>query len=98
MTIFRYDKVRIADLQFQRTSSNEPDLISVEVLLDGNGLFSVDMDPQGQVVILFDEIENAEFPLPDLLEVFERCRKELEHWREGLVQPGGIWEAFRNNQ
>jgi hypothetical protein len=54
MTIFRSNLVDAERLEFQFVSSNDPDLIGVEVMFDGNVLIDVSMDEGRQTSVLFD--------------------------------------------
>jgi hypothetical protein len=91
MTIFRCDRLKAADVELTFVSSNEPDTIGVEYAFQGNCLFDLRMDSAGTTSILFDEIENAEFPLSDLRELIERGEDELKKWHARLSEPGEMW-------
>ncbi|UIJ45002.1 hypothetical protein LZK98_18415 [Sphingomonas cannabina] len=94
MITFRSDLVDPKRLKFQFVSSNDPDLIGIEVTLDGNVLIDVSMDEKGQTSVLFDTDGDAfEFDLAQLKTVLEKCETELSAWRWRLMTPGGIWEA-----
>ncbi|RYD54822.1 MAG: hypothetical protein EOP60_06945 [Sphingomonadales bacterium] len=94
MTIFRSDLIDTERLRFQFVSSNDPDLIGVEVMLDDNLLIDVSMDDQGQTSVLFDSDNEGsmEFDLGLLRGVLDRCETELSAWRTRLQAPGEIWE------
>ena len=93
MTIFRCERVDPERLTYQFVSSNDPDLIGVEVELDGNVLIDVSMDAFGLTSVLFDtDGGQFEFDLAQLRSVLDKCETELSAWRERLIQPGEIWE------
>ncbi|MGQ3099417.1 MAG: hypothetical protein ACT6Q5_03090 [Sphingopyxis solisilvae] len=92
MTIFRCEQIDVAQLAYQYVSANDPDVIGVEVMLDGNLLFDIAMNPAGETSILFDaDGWKAEFDLNSLRSVLTKCEAELNAWREGLIKPGEIW-------
>ena len=94
MTIFRCNLVDLSKLTFQFVSANEPDLIGVEVRLDGNCLIDLSMDRDGLTSVLFDQdAGQMEFDLADLQSLLERCESDLREWRERLIVPGEIWSA-----
>ena len=79
-------------LTFQFVSSNDPDLIGVEVMLDGNLLIDVSMDEDGRTSVLFDtDGGQFEFDLTSLRTVLDKCETELSAWRQRLMLPGEIW-------
>jgi hypothetical protein len=81
MTTFRSDIVDADRLEFQYVTSNDPDLIEVEVMLDGNMLIDVSMDEHGQTSVLFDtDGGQFEFDLEALRTVLRRCESELSAW------------------
>jgi hypothetical protein len=93
MTIFRSNLVDAERLKFQFVSSNDPDLIGVEVMLDGNVLIDVSMDQHGQTSVLFDtDGGQFEFDFGSLRAVLDKCEAELSAWRQRLMMPGEIWE------
>jgi hypothetical protein len=97
MTIFRSELVDTERLTFQFVSCNDPDLIGVEVMLDGNALIDVSMDEHGRTSVLFDSDEEGsmEFDLGSLRGVLDKCESELSAWRERLQGPGEIWESSK---
>ena len=96
MTIFRCELIDIKRLTYQLFSANDPDIICVEVALDGNVLIDVSMDASGHTSILFDEDGGQmEFELGGLRQVLDKCESELEAWRGRLTEPGQIWSNDR---
>ena len=96
MTIFRSDLVDANALAYTFTSANDPDIIGVEVALDGNVLIDVAMNQFGQTSVLFDQDGGQmEFDLADLRQVLDKCECELVAWRERLIAAGGIWEGIK---
>jgi hypothetical protein len=94
MTIYRSDLVDTATLKYQFVSSNEPDLIGVEVMSDDNVLFEVSMNQYGQTTVQFEkEAGQMEFTLKGLREVLNKCENELTEWRNRLLLPNGVWET-----
>jgi hypothetical protein len=94
MIIFRSNLIGPSQLAYQFVSSNDPDLIGVEVTLDGNTLIDISMDEIGRVSVLFDQDGGQmEFDFDDLLLVLEKCKTELDAWRERLMVVGEIWES-----
>ena len=94
MTTFLSNRVEVSRLTFQFVSSNDPDLICVEVVLDGNVLIDVSMDRDGQTNVSFDEDGGEmEFDLGELRSLLDKCETDLRDWRERLVAPGEIWSA-----
>ncbi|HVJ02787.1 MAG TPA: hypothetical protein VM662_11440 [Sphingomonas sp.] len=95
MTIFRSELIDTERLKFQFVSSNDPDLIGVEVYQGDNLLVDVSMDQHGQTSVLFDSDQEGsmEFDLQSLRHLLDRCEAELSAWRERLKAPGEIWEA-----
>jgi len=67
-------------------SSNDPDTIGVEFTVKGNGLFDLAMTMDGEISIIFDEIENAEFALDDLHTLLQRGELELKNWHRRLSE------------
>lgn len=93
MTTFRSNLVDAERLTFQFVSSNDPDLIGVEVMLDGHLLIDVSMDESGQTSVLFDtDGGQFEFDLATVRSVLDRCESELSAWRQRLMMPGEIGE------
>jgi hypothetical protein len=93
MTIFRSNLVDAERLEFQFVSSNDPDLIGVEVMFDGNVLIDVSMDEGRQTSVLFDtDGGQFEFDFASLRAVLDKCQTELSAWRQRLMMPGEIWE------
>jgi hypothetical protein len=93
MTTFRSSQIDTRRLAFQFVSSNEPDLIGVEVSLDGNVLIDVSMNARGETSVLFDEDgAQMEFDLTHLRTLLAKCENDLIAWRDRLVAPGEIWE------
>ncbi len=96
MIIFRSKLVDPEQLTYQFVSANDPDLIGVEVALDGNVLIDVSMDAQGLTSVLFDtDGGQFEFDLERIRAVLNKCEAELSAWREWLIQPGEIWEPAK---
>jgi hypothetical protein len=94
MTIFRCDLIDPNLLTYTFTSANDPDIIGVEVALDGNVLIDCAMDQMGQTSVLFDQDGGQmEFDLAQLRQVLDKCEGDLIAWREGLMVAGGIWEG-----
>jgi hypothetical protein len=63
----------------------------MEAYFEGNMLFSVDMNTQGELTIMFDDAENAEFEITTFRLLIDRCESELKAWRARLVEPGSVW-------
>ena len=63
----------------------------MEAYFEGNMLFGVEMNAQGNLTIIFDGAENAEFELTTLRSLIERCENELLAWRARLIEPGSVW-------
>lgn len=96
MTIFRSDLVDAERLEFQFVSSNDPDLIGVEVMLDGNMLIDVSMDQHGLTSVLFDtDGGQFEFDLVQIRATLNKCETELLAWRDRLMKPGEIWAVSK---
>ncbi|MBW8294662.1 hypothetical protein [Sphingopyxis sp.] len=94
MTIFHSEPIGVDQLSYQFVSANDPDIIGVEVMLDGHVLFDISMNPAGETSELFDSDGwKAEFDLSGLRSVLTKCEAELNAWREGLMKPGEIWSA-----
>lgn len=94
MTIFRSELIDIDQLTYQFLSANDPDIIGVEVMLDGNVLFDISMNHAGETSVLFDSDGwKAEFDLNRLRSVLAKCEAELNTWRERLRKPVEIWSA-----
>ena len=92
MTIFRCDLIDAERLKFQFVSSNDPDLIGIEVMLDDNTLIDVSMDRHGLTSVLFDtDGGQFEFDLAQIRATLEKCETELLAWRSRLMGPGEIW-------
>lgn len=92
MTIFRSDLIDISQLTYQFVSANDPDIIGVEIMLDGNVLIDISMDATGATSVLFDtDGGQTEFNLNDLRSVLAKCESDLMAWRERLTKPGEIW-------
>jgi hypothetical protein len=92
MTIFRSDLIDVGQLTYQFVSANDPDIIGVEVMLDGNVLLDLSMNAAGQTSVLFDDDgRKAEFDLNELRGVLAKCEAELLAWRERLMKSGEIW-------
>jgi len=92
MTIFRSELIDVDQLTYQFVSANDPDIIGVEVMLDGNVLFDISMNPAGETSVLFDaDGWKAEFDLGSLRSVLTKCETELNDWRERLMKSGEIW-------
>ena len=92
MIIFRSNLVDPSKLTFQFVSSNDPDLIGVEVLLDGNVLIDVSMNERGETGLLFDQDGGGmEFDLSEFRLVLAKCESELCAWRERLRTSGENW-------
>ena len=92
MTIFRSELIDTERLTYQFVSANDPDIIGVEVALDGNVLIDISMDAAGQTSVLFDEDGGQmEFDLAGLRQVLDKCESELKAWQQRLVEPGAIW-------
>jgi hypothetical protein len=90
MTIFRSRSVDASKLTYQYVSSNAPDNIGVEAVLDGDILFALSVGEDGGV--LYDvHMADVEFDLSELLAVLAKCETELNDWRNNLIKPGGIW-------
>jgi hypothetical protein len=82
--------VDVAKLTYQYVSSNEPDNVSVEAVLDGDILFALSVGEDGRV--LYDvHTADVEFDLSELRAVLTKCETELNDWRNRLIEPGGIW-------
>jgi hypothetical protein len=93
MTIFRSDLIDPDKLEYQLVSANDPDIIGVEVRLDGNVLLDVSMNPEGLTSVLFDQDRGSmEFDLSGLRHVLDKCERELAEWRGKLIVPGEIWD------
>ena len=94
MTIFRSDLIDVSQLTFQFVSSNDPDLIGVEVMLDGNVLIDLSMNQDGLTSVLFDpDGRQMEFDLVELRALLEKCEADLRDWRGRLTVPGEIWSS-----
>lgn len=92
MTIFRCDLIDTDKLTYQFVSSNDPDLIGVEVMLKGDTLIDISMNQQGETSVLFDDDgRHMEFELTSLRMVLDKCENELSAWRARLMEPGEIW-------
>jgi hypothetical protein len=90
MTIFRSRSVDVSKLTYQYVSSNEPDNVSVEGVLDGDILFALSVGEDGRV--FFDvHLADVEFDLSELRTVLAKCEAELNDWRNRLIEPGAIW-------
>ena len=95
MTIFRSELIDVEALAYQFVSANDPDIVGVEVILDGNLLFDVSMNPAGETSVLFkSDSGKVEFDLNDLRNVLTKCEAELIAWRERLMKPGEIWSIL----
>jgi hypothetical protein len=96
MTTFRSELIESSSLRYQFVSSNDPDLIGVEVSLSDNVLIDVSMNEQGLTSVLFDtEGGHFEFDLNDIRSVLNKCEIDLSAWRDRLCAPGEIWEDAR---
>ena len=96
MTIFLCDRIDRSELAYTFTTANDPDIIGVEVGLDGNVLIDVTMDQRGQISVVFDQDGGQmEFELLDLRQVLDKCEHELIVWREQMIAPGGPWEGVQ---
>ena len=96
MTIFRSNLIDPNLLTYTFTSANDPDIIGVEVALDGNVLIDCAMDQMGQTSVLFDQDGGQmEFALVDLRQVLDKCECDLVSWRERLIADGEIWEEIK---
>jgi hypothetical protein len=94
MTIFRCDLIDPERLTYLFVSSNDPDTIGVEVMLDGNVLIDFSMNQRSEISVLFDQDGGSmEFDLASLREILGKCEGELSAWRARLVVPGGIWSV-----
>jgi hypothetical protein len=94
MTIFRCDLIELEKLTYTFLSSNDPDLIGVEVMLDGNVLIDFSINEEGETSVLFDQDGGSmEFDLVSLRKVLDKCESELSAWRARLMVPGGIWSV-----
>lgn len=92
MTTFRSELIEPSSLHYQFVSSNEPDLIGVEVSLDSNVLIDMSMNELGLTSVLFDtDGGQFEFDLNGIRSVLNKCEVELSAWRERLCEPGEIW-------
>ena len=92
MTIFRCDLIEVGKLQYVFTSANDPDVIGVEVMLDGNVLIDISMDQHGATSVFFDaDGSQMELDLADLRAVLDKCERELSDWRESLLKSGILW-------
>jgi hypothetical protein len=93
MTTFLSELIEATKLEYTFSSANDPDIIGVEVALDGNVLIEVSMNPDGRTSVLFDQDGGSmEFDLNDLREVLDKCERELTEWRGRLIVPGAIWD------
>lgn len=93
MTIFRSELIQPMSLRYEFLSSNDPDMIGVEVSLNGNVLIDVSMDEFGSTSVLFDtDGGQFEFDLDGIRSVLDKCEAELSAWRDRLRETGGIWE------
>ena len=94
MTIFRSELVDVSKLTYQFVSSNDPDIIGIEVMLDGDVLIDISMGVTGATSVLFDaDGGQMEFDLEDLRRVLAKCELDLIGWRERLMQSGEIWSG-----
>ena len=92
MTIFRFNLIQSDKLKYVFTSANDPDIISIEVMLDGNALIDFSMDSEGATSVLFGiDGGQMEFQVNDLRAVLDKCEIELALWREELSKPGKLW-------
>ena len=92
MTIFRSKLSDPEGLKYQFVSANDPDIIGVEVLLDGKAIIELAMDKDGLTSLIFDRADQLlEFDLDCFRQVLEKSERELKDWRSNLLKPGGIW-------
>jgi|JI10StandDraft_1071094.scaffolds.fasta_scaffold2918712_1 hypothetical protein len=92
MTIFRCNQIDIEKLTYQFVSSNDPDLIGVEVMLDGNVLMDISMNERGETSVIFDQDGGSmEFDIENLRKILDKCESELSDWRLRLMVSGEIW-------
>ncbi|WP_443971168.1 hypothetical protein [Sphingobium sp. CR28] len=92
MTIFRCELIDVERLVYQFVSSNDPDLIGVEVMLDGNTLIDFSMNEAGDTSVLFDPDGGLmEFDVSDIRSVLDKCEGQLTAWRERIMASGEIW-------
>ena len=96
MIIYRSELVDPVRLEFQFVSSNDPDVIGVEVMLDGNVLIDIAMNQAGQSSVLFDpDGGQMEFDLGELRALLDKCWSDLSAWRCRLQEQGQIWEPSK---
>ena len=92
MIIFRSNLIDPRKIAYQLVSSNDPDMIGVEVMLDGNKLIDVSMNEHGETSLLFDhDGGEMEFDLSEFRLVLDRCESDLNAWRKRLIAAGEIW-------
>ncbi len=83
-----------ADLRLLRTSSNEPDLIIIEIYAPGDALIAdmaVDIDGTKSVHVgpgVPDAIEADAF-----VAYLARASADLDAWAADLRRPGGVWDT-----
>jgi len=93
MVIRRSDLVDPKRLTRRFFDDNDPDIIGVEVMLDGHVLIIMTMDQDGQTSVLFDvDAGQFAFDLAQLTALFGQCDTDLSAWRQQLIQPGALWE------
>ena len=80
------------DLELRHASSNEPDMIGIEIFSrSGDLLFDMYLQENGRRSVVFGQVDGKEFAAADLCKLISDCSEELDEWAANLRKPGEIW-------